>query len=175
MHKRSSIIVGTILILVGALFLLVQFFPGLSPNLDISSQWPLIIVSVGGLLILSAFFGAPTLAIPGSIVSGIGGILYVQNLTNTWESWAYIWTLIPGFVGIGLLLSGLLGHQRRTSWREGSRLLLISAVMFVIFAAFFNGLGELGRFWPVLLIGVGLWMLWPRRNPKRSTTAKEKF
>lgn len=172
MHKRSSIIIGTILILVGLLFLVIQLFPGLAFNLDIGRQWPLIIVSVGVLLILSALLGSPALAIPGSIVSGIGGILYVQNLTNTWESWAYIWTLIPGFVGIGLILAGLLGHQRRASWREGSRLLLISAVMFFIFGAFFNGLGGLGRYWPIALIGLGLWMMLPRR---RQQIPKEKL
>ncbi len=175
MHKRSSIIVGTILILVGVLFLVVQLFPGLAINLDIGNQWPLIVVSVGVLLLLSAFMGTPALAIPGSIVSGIGGILYVQNLTNSWSSWSYVWTLIPGFVGIGLLLAGLLGHQRVTSWREGSRLLLISAVMFVIFGAFFNGLGGLGQYWPVLLIGLGLWMLWPGRSGKQQTAPKEKL
>ena len=166
MHKRSSIIVGIIMILVGALFLLVQLFPSLAINLDIEQQWPLIIVTVGGLLILSAFLSAPSLAIPGSILSGIGGILYVQNLTNTWESWAYVWTLIPGFVGIGLLLAGLLGHKRRESWREGIRMLLISAALFVLFGAFFNGLGDFDRFWPVLLIALGIWMLWPRRSNK---------
>lgn len=173
MHKRSSIITGTILILVGVLFLLIQLFPNLATGLDISRQWPLIIVSVGGLLLLSAFVGSPSLAIPGSIVSGIGGILYVQNLTDSWSSWAYVWTLIPGFVGIGLILAGLLGHERRTSWREGSRLLLISATLFLIFGAFFNGLGGLGRFWPLLLIGLGLWMLWPRRHPNHAK-AREK-
>jgi len=171
MHKHSSIIIGTILILVGLLFLVIQLFPGLAFNLDIGQQWPLIIVSVGALLILSALFGSPKLAIPGSIVSGIGGILYVQNLTNTWSSWAYIWTLIPGFVGIGLILAGLLGHQRRASWREGSRLLLISLVLFLVFGAFFNGLGGLGRYWPIVLIGLGLWMLLPRRQ----RTPKEKL
>ncbi|MCP4422151.1 MAG: hypothetical protein GY805_36530 [Chloroflexi bacterium] len=175
MHKRSSVIVGTILILVGVLFLLAQFFPSLAINLNISQQWPLIIVSVGALLLISAFLGAPPLAIPGSIVSGIGAILYVQNLTNTWDSWAYIWTLIPGFVGIGMLLSGLLGHQRRTMWREGGRLLLISLVLFLVFGAFFNGLGDFGRFWPVLLILAGLSMLWPRRRSKIPPAEKEKI
>lgn len=164
MHKHSSIVTGTILIVVGLLFLVVQLFPGLPFDLDIAQQWPLIIVSVGVLLILSALFGTPALAIPGSIVTGIGAILYVQNLTDTWSSWAYVWTLIPGFVGIGLILAGLLGHQRRTSWRDGSKLLIISAVLFLIFGAFFNGLGDLGQYWPVVLIGLGLWLLLPRRQ-----------
>jgi hypothetical protein len=172
MHKRSSIIIGTILILAGVLFLLIQLFPNLAIGVDIGRQWPLIIVAIGGLLLLSAFAGSPSLAIPGSIVSGIGGILYVQNLTNSWSSWAYVWTLIPGFVGIGLILAGLLGHQRRSSWREGGRLLLISTALFLVFGAFFNGLGGLGRFWPLLLIGLGLRMLWPRRSGKHSKTHK---
>jgi hypothetical protein len=166
MHKRSSIIIGTILIVVGLLFLVVQFFPGLAFDLDIGRQWPLVVVSVGVLLILGALFGSPSLAIPGTIVSGIGGILYVQNITGTWGSWAYVWTLIPGFVGIGMILAGLLGQRRHSSWREGSRLLLISFVMFLIFGAFFNGLGGLGRYWPVVLIGLGLWMLLPRRQQR---------
>lgn len=174
MHKHSSIIVGTVLILVGILFLLAQLFPSIASSLDIGRQWPLIIVAVGGLLILSAFLGTPPLAIPGSIVTGIGAILYVQNLTNSWSSWSYIWTLIPGFVGIGMLISGLLGHHRRTMWREGSRLLLISAVLLFIFGAFFNGFGGLSRYWPVLLIAVGLRMLWPRRRSSRSAASEEK-
>ena len=164
MHKQNSIIFGTILILVGVLFLFVQFFPGLAASLDLSQQWPLVIVTVGVLLILSAVWGTPTLAIPGSIVAGIGGLLYVQNQTNAWESWSYAWALIPGFVGIGLLLAGILGYKRRASWRAGGRLLLISVMLFLIFGAFFNGLGVLGQFWPVLLIILGLWMLWPRRK-----------
>ncbi len=165
MDRQSSLIIGTILILIGLLFLVAQLFPGLALTLDISRQWPLIIVSVGLLMILSAVFGTPAMAIPGSIVSGIGGILYVQNLTNAWSSWAYVWTLIPGFVGIGLVLAGLLGHQRRASWRAGGRLLLISTVMFLVFGAFFNGLAGLDRYWPIILIGLGLWMLLPRRRP----------
>ncbi|GJM40232.1 MAG: hypothetical protein DHS20C20_05140 [Ardenticatenaceae bacterium] len=168
MQKQSSIIIGTILIIVGVLFLLAQFFPNLIPHFDMSQQWPLIVVAVGGLLLLSALFGTPELAIPGSIVTGIGGILYVQNLTNTWSSWSYVWALIPGFVGIGLLIAGTLGHERRRSWREGSRLILISGVMFVIFGAFFNGLGNIGQYWPILLIGLGLWQLLPRRSANKN-------
>ncbi|MCA9900547.1 MAG: hypothetical protein H6656_20145 [Ardenticatenaceae bacterium] len=166
MHKQSSIIFGTILIVVGILLLAAQFFPGLTANLDISQQWPLIVVAVGGLLLLSAFFGTPAQAIPGSIVTGIGGILYVQNLTGAWASWAYVWALIPGFVGIGLLIAGTLGHKRRKSWREGGRLIVISAVLFLVFGAFFNGLGVIGQYWPVLLIGLGLWQLLPRRSTR---------
>lgn len=163
MEKKSSIVGGLILILVGTLFLLMQFFPGLAERVDFASQWPLMIVAIGVFFLLASLVGTPPLAIPGSVVTGIGGILYYQNLTGNWASWAYIWALIPGFVGLGtILMHTLQGHLRR-GIREGGGLLVISAVMFVIFAAFFNGLGGLGQYWPILLILAGGWMLIKRR------------
>ena len=163
MEKRGSIVSGVILILAGAIFLLLQFFPGLADWLDLGRQWPLIIVAVGGFFLLAALLGAPSLAIPGSIVGGIGGLLYYQNLTDNWSSWAYTWALIPGFVAIGvILMNGLQGRFRR-GWREGGGLLGLSLVLFIIFGAFFNGLGGLGRYWPLLLILAGVWLLLKKR------------
>ncbi|MCP4424953.1 MAG: hypothetical protein GY803_10700 [Chloroflexi bacterium] len=163
MEKRSSIVGGLILILVGSLFLLMQLFPSLADQVDFARQWPLMIVAVGAFFLLAALFGAPPLAIPGSIVGGIGGILYYQNLTGNWASWAYVWALIPGFVGIGIFLMHMLRGQFQKGIREGGPQIAISAVMFVVFAAFFNGLGGLGQYWPVLLILVGGWLLLKRR------------
>lgn len=163
MEKRSSIIGGLILILVGSLFLLLQLVPGLAEQVDMARQWPLIIVAVGGFFLLAALLGTPPLAIPGSIVGGIGGLLYYQNLTGNWDSWAYAWALIPGFVGIGIFLMNLLQGRLKHGLHEGGSLMVISAIMFVVFGAFFNGLGGLGRYWPVLLILAGGWMLVKRR------------
>jgi hypothetical protein len=159
MEKRSSIVGGLILILVGVLFLLLQLFPDVAAQLDIGRQWPVLIIGVGGLFLIGAALGTPPLAIPGSIIAGIGGLLYYQNATGNWASWAYAWTLIPGFVGLGTILMGLLGGKRRQSLREGSRMVVISLLLFLIFGAFFNGLGGLGRFWPIVLILAGAWLL----------------
>jgi len=163
MEKRSSIVGGLILIAVGTLFLLLQLVPSLADQIDLARQWPLIIVTVGGVFLLTAVFGAPPLAVPGSIISGIGGILYYQNLTGNWASWAYVWALIPGFVGVGIFLMESLRGQFKRGIREGGRQIVISVVMFVIFAAFFNGLGGIGQYWPVLLILMGGWLLIKRR------------
>jgi hypothetical protein len=177
MQKRGSVIGGLIMIGVGAIFLLLQMFPELASRLNMAQQWPLIIVVVGGVFLVAALLGTPPLAIPGSIITGIGGMLYYQNATGNWASWAFAWALIPGFVGIGLLLAGILaGGRDRVPMREGGRLLIISLVMFVVFGAFFNGFGGLGRFWPVLLIGAGIWMLLQRQRvspPKQDATFKE--
>jgi peptidoglycan/LPS O-acetylase OafA/YrhL len=108
---------------------------------------------------MSAFLGAPPLAIPGSIIGGIGGILYYQNVTGDWASWAYVWTLIIGFVGVGMLLSSLLARRvRREAW-AGVRLMVVSLVLFGVFAAFFTGWGQLEIVGPLFLMLLGVWIL----------------
>lgn len=164
MQKRSSIVGGLMMIVVGAFFLLLQFLPSLAAQIDFGRQWPLLIIGLGGFFLLGALFGTPPLAVPGSVVTGIGGILYYQNLSGNWASWAYMWALIPGFVGIGTILMGILEKKGRRTMREGGQLLVVSLVMFAIFAAFFNGLGTFGRYWPLLLIVAGAWLLLQNRR-----------
>lgn len=158
MHKRGSIIAGLTMIVFGLFFLLINLFPNVAARLNLSQQWPLIIIAIGLFFLLSGLASANSLTIPGSILTGIGAILYYQNATGNWSSWSYMWALIPGFVGIGHLLSGARRGQR-SRVREGTRLLGISVVLFVVFAFFFTGLGSLRTYWPVLLILIGLWML----------------
>jgi len=123
-------------------------------------SWPWTIIGVGALLLLLGLLtGAPGLAVPACIVGGIGGLLYWQNTTGNWESWAYAWALIPGFVGVGIVLAGLLSGEARKGMREGSGLILISLILFAVFGSFFGALGMAGSYWPVLLILLGLLML----------------
>ncbi len=164
MQRRSSVVGGLIMIVVGAFFLLLQFSPSLAAQIDFGQQWPLLIIGLGVFFLLGALFGTPPLAVPGSIVMGIGGILYYQNLSGNWASWAYVWALIPGFVGIGTVLMGILEKKGRRNIREGGRLVVVSLVLFAVFWAFFNGMGTIGRFWPLLLIGLGAWLLLQNRR-----------
>jgi len=160
-RTRSNIVGGLLLILLGLLFLAYQFLPQQFTWLRIEITWPLIVVGVGlFLFIFGLLVGAPGMAVPASIVGGIGGLLYWQNLTNNWDSWAYAWTLIPGFVGVGIILTGLLGEGRlRDAIESGGTLVLISMVLFAIFGSFLGGLALLGNWWPLLLILVGLIVL----------------
>jgi hypothetical protein len=148
------------LVLIGVWLIAVQFVPELRAWMYIEYSWPLIIVGIGlFLLVIGLLTGVPAMAVPACIVGGIGGLLYWQNATGNWESWAYAWTLIPGFVGVGIVLSGLFGGETRQSVREGAKLILISLVLFAIFGSFLGGLGLLGPYWPVLLIALGLLVL----------------
>jgi hypothetical protein len=159
-QRRPNVAVGLILILLGAWFLAVELVPGLQPWLGLQAAWPLVIIGIGLLFLLFAIFArVPGLAVPGCIVGGIGGLLYWQNATRNWESWAYPWTLIPGFVGLGIILMALLGRETRGAFTGGAWLILISLVAFGIFGSAFGGLTILGSFWPVLLIALGLVLL----------------
>lgn len=157
--RRSTILAGLILIAVGLLLLVLPLFPNVASFVDIGDQWPLIIVGVGVLFLVGAFLGSPSLAVPGSIVGGIGLLLYYQNLTGDWASWAYAWALIPAFVGVGVFISRLLEGKAADGAREGGRLILIGLVMFLIFGAFLGQWVSLSLLGPILLILFGLWLL----------------
>jgi hypothetical protein len=110
--------------------------------------------------LLGLFLGAPGLAVPAAIVAGIGGILFYQETTGEWGSWSYMWTLIPGFVGVGIFLQGLLVENMRENLKHGLNLVTVSAVLFVVFATFFGNLTLLGNYGPaLLLIGLGVYIL----------------
>ncbi len=159
-QSRANMVLGILLILVGGIFLIGQFFPGLLDWIQIEFSWPLLIIGGGLLLLVFGLLAGETgMAVPAAIVGGIGCLLYYQNSTGNWSSWAYAWTLIPGFVGVGVLLDGLLSGKFRQALGGGGTLIVISAVMFVIFGSFLGGPVSLGLYWPVLLIVIGLWIL----------------
>ena len=158
--QRSSLVAGLLIILVGAAFLVAQIFPDSFAFINMQDNWPLIVIGVGVfLLVMGLLTSTPSMAVPAAIVGGIGAILCWQNATGNWESWAYVWTLIPGFVGVGVILSGVLSGDARKGLRDGSPAILVSLVMFAIFGFFLGGGQFSGLLWPILLIGAGVMIL----------------
>jgi hypothetical protein len=163
-RRRSQLAGGLVMVLLGAALLAVQLVPSLKhwieTSIDWANSWALVVVGVGVfLLILGLLLGAPGMAVPACIVGGIGGLLYWQNATGHWESWAYAWALIPGFVGVGTILAGLLGGDARQALRGGGWLVFISLVTFFLFASFLGGPQVFRGYWPVLIIVLGLVLL----------------
>lgn len=153
MNRKSGIVGGTILVLLGLLFLAREIFPNYFSFWD----WPFIIIGVGFVFLIWAILsGVGGLAVPGSIVAGIGGILYYQNLTGAWDSWAYIWALIPAFIGIGVIIGGIIDRNYKEPLTSGLTLILISAVLFFAFGHFFGLEPEITKYWPALLVVLGL-------------------
>jgi len=158
-EQRSNLAIGILLILLGGWFLAGQFFPELKELINIENAWPLIVVGVGVfLLALGLLIRAPGMAVPACIVAGIGGILYWQFTTGNWESWSYAWALIPGFVGVGIVLARILGDNDPNAFKEGLRLILISLVLFAAFFLFLGGEGMFQEYWPILIILLGIWV-----------------
>lgn len=172
-QNRSTLFLGLLLILIGVWLVVSRQVPAVQNWLDDNFAWPMYTIGAGLLIFLIGLItGAPGMAVPASIVAGIGGILYYQYLTDDYGSWSYMWTLIPGFVGVGTILAGLLGEHTRHNVGRGLNLLVVSAVMFLIFGALFGGLGILGPNGPaILLIALGLYILvrGMLRNSNRGT------
>jgi hypothetical protein len=157
-RKRTSIVGGALLILVGALLFAAQVVPEFMPDFWELISWPWILIGIGLFLFaLGAAVGEPGMAVPATIVGGIGGILAYQWYTGNWESWSFLWALIPGFVGLGIILMSLMGGE--ASVKDGATLMFISLIMLAIFGSFFGAIGIAGKYWPALLILLGVVLL----------------
>jgi hypothetical protein len=159
--NRSSLFLGILLILIGGWLVVTRQVPAVQNWLGKSFTWPMWTIGAGLLVFLIGLItGAPGMSIPASIIAGIGGILYYQNQTGDYASWSYMWALIPGFVGVGTILAGLLGENTRRNLAHGLNLIVISTVLFLVFATFFGGLSILGDYGAaVILILVGVYIL----------------
>lgn len=164
MEKRKGFIGGIMLILLGGFFLAAQLMPEIFGYVF----WPFILVGIGGVFMLSALLTREGgLAVPGCILLGLGGIFYYQTMTNDWESWSYIWTLIPGFVGLGVIIAGLLSRKGARFDSGGLVLMAISAMGFLIFGGMFGLNLDVSVLWPVFLIGIGVITLFSALFRKR--------
>jgi hypothetical protein len=164
-RKRTQLVLGLVLILVAAWLIAARANPALAEWIRLPAfDWPMWVVLFGAfLLVLGLLSGAPGMAVPACIFAGVGSLLYYQNATGDWASWAYAWTLVPGFAGIGSILAGILGEDFGSSLKHGLSLILISAVLFAVFGTIFGGwtmFGPYADYAPIVLLFVlGLWLI----------------
>jgi hypothetical protein len=160
-QNRTNLFLGILLILIGGWLVLSRQVPAVQNWIDDNFTWAIWVMGAGLLVfVIGLLTGAPGMAIPASIIAGIGGILYYQNQTGNYASWSYMWALIPGFVGVGTILTGLLGEHTRRNLSHGLNLIVISAVLFLVFATFFGGLSILGDYGAaIVLILLGVYLL----------------
>ncbi len=160
--QRNQII-GSVLIVLGGLLWLAR-----ASNLNFGEIfWPFFILLPGAALITVAFNNSKRsdLAVPGSLLTTLGLIFLFQSITGYFESWAYVWALIPTSVGVGRALQGSLSGDRdkaQKGEREARNGLITLAIFFVFFEVII-GLGGRGIFdnllFPLLLIGTGAYLL----------------
>jgi hypothetical protein len=145
-ERRPSMVMGGLLVLIGAVLLLGQFV-----RIDIGHYgWPFFVIAPGVAILFLALMARGALgeglAILGSIITVTGLILFYQNATDHFESWAYAWTLIfPGAVGVGMILYGLVAG-RPGNLGAGTRLVGIGGVLFLLGVEFFEGVIGIGGY-----------------------------
>ena len=180
-QRWTGIVLGTLLIIGGVVLLAAQL-----AGFDLTAYlgnvgWPAFVIVPGVVLLALGLLLREEpgigLSIAGAIVTAVGLLLWYQQATDHWSSWAYAWALVaPGSVGAAMTLWGLL-HLRGGLVRAGLGTLGVGLVLFLVFFAFFEGVlnigGERGfapygrQALPVALIVAGalivLSRLWPRR------------
>ncbi len=176
-RNAGALVGGGLLIIFGLLALAGQLFRGFN---FWNTFWPFFIIGFGLLFFVGMIAGGRSvsgLAIPGSIFTAIGLMLFYQNITNHWESWAYGWTVILMAVGVGIFIMGLWG-QNLSQRSAGLRVLRIGLVLFIIFGAFFEliftagaPLGLRSIVFPAALILLGIYLVISRSGllPERTT------
>jgi hypothetical protein len=156
-RQTSYFIAGIILMGLGGLFLFAQLLGGTFW----SYFWPYLII-IAGLTFLAGMVyagrGAGGLAIPGTIITTLGFILFFQNLLGWWQSWAYAWTVLIIATGAGLYLMGVWNYSERVK-RVGANIALLGGVLLLLFGTFFGlgfsflGFGFAARvIWPLTMI-----------------------
>jgi hypothetical protein len=170
-QRNGTIIAGSILILIGLVALLGQLFQGYN---FWGVLWPFTVIGVGIIFFVGMLLGGKStagLAIPGSIITTIGLILFFLNLTNHWQSWAYAWALIIMAVGFGVFLMGIVAGDPAQR-KAGLRVLRTGAILFIIFGVFFemifNSFAWSSIAFPALLILIGGYLVVVRSGLLRS-------
>jgi hypothetical protein len=161
----TGVIIGVVLILIGIFSLFGRYFVFL--NMDY--LWPLVVVVVGAAFLVVMLLGDKSrggLAVPGSILVTIGLILFVMNLTDTWEAWSYCWALIVCASGIGMWINGQWSDRPELK-KRGFATLRTGLILFIIFGVIMEFIFSISGeaywgsllLWSILLALVGAYLL----------------
>jgi len=161
----TAVIIGVVLVVIGIFSLFGRYFTFL--NMDY--LWPIIVVAVGAAFFVAMMLGDKSrggLAVPGSILVTIGLILFVMNLTDTWEAWSYCWALIVCASGIGTWINGQWSDQPELK-KRGFATLRTGLILFIIFGVIMEFIFSISGgahwgsllLWSILLTIVGAYLL----------------
>ena len=167
MQNKGSLYVGTMLILFGIVFLLIEGAGRTLRPLGIAlgwhNLWPLLLLLAGLAFWLPLVFWwerrahLSGLAVPGSLLTINGLILFYTSLTGRWGDWAFLWALEPMALGFSFLVLYYLTDRPKGLGVVGAAFVGVGAFFFLIFASAFGGL--VGLIGPLLLIILGLVLL----------------
>ncbi len=165
-RDNGPIVIGVVLVLGGLALFAARAF-----DLDLLSMlgWPSIVIGIGlVMLVIGLLFAREEgMVVGGTVATTVGLVLWYQNQTGNWATWAYAWALVgPAASGLGLVLWGISSGDMKTA-RRGTWAMLGGLAIFAIGFLFFEGViglsGDAFRIpdWvlPVVVIAVGAVMV----------------
>ena len=134
--------------------------------------WPGFVLAPGLMLLWPAYNATPErpsrfgfLAVPGAMLLTVSILLFVMNLTNHFEAWAYSWPLVIAAVAWGLMYMRRHEPEHRVH-HTGYNFMRLMVLLAMGFAVFFE-LIIFGSFNPLLPLGViafGVYLLMKERR-----------
>jgi hypothetical protein len=157
-NKRAGWVGGLVLILLGVVFLVEQFFPGALGG------WTFLL-GLGLIFLVAYFLGQQYgFLIPGSILTSLGiGVALIENgvISAASEDGVMVTLLGLGFLAIWLV-DLLVSRARPMGWWPiipGGILTLVGIALLSENEAW---LDSVGQWWPIVFIIVGVWILLER-------------
>lgn len=162
--------VATRLIVTGGVLLAltlsgVNIFSLIAPMLFISGAGLLLMWPANQLEADDEYSRWALLAAPGAVLVALGSIIFVLDLINHFEAFSYLWTLFPITFAAGLMHAHRhnLSHPVHNNGRKAIRIFsIVGLSMAVLFELFV--FDTFGPWWPLALIGYGLYLLFTRKN-----------
>jgi hypothetical protein len=146
--RTLELIAGVLLLLIGLLLIasepIADFVNGIEGGEEVLRWWPILLIGLSLFFLVPALVGGPNrrlragMVIPGALLAGIGGALLYSSLTDHWEAWAYLWTVIPFSFGLGMYAAGWIADAPAFKW-IGSALAIGGVVAYLVFATTFGG------------------------------------
>jgi len=163
MPNRGTLYVSLLLIAAGLYLLLINLAEPLL-GLGWPHLWPGFLALAALAFYLPVFvwwerrYALSGLAVPGTILTVNALIFFYNALTGDWDAWAYLWSLEPLAVGLGLFLTWLIGPRNGAVLTGAAAVGSVGLFLFAVFGtAFGTGLARVVA--PIVLIGLGLSLL----------------
>jgi hypothetical protein len=128
--------------------------------------WPAFVIGTGALLLWPAHKSTADrqsawlwMAIPGAMIAMQGALLFVMNLVNHFEAMAYSWTLVLAAGAAGWMYMKRFDPTSNAQ-EKGHRFIRAMVILFMGLATAFEVLAfqSMGSWWPLLLIGFGVYL-----------------
>jgi hypothetical protein len=160
MNQKVSAMIGTMLILLGGAFMLINMaIP--AAGAWVGQTWPLFIVTGGAMFMLVPFFfrqekWTGVFFIPGMPILVTGLLLLVSNILNSWNIWDWAWSLLIIAIAAGLILAAF---TTRILWMGVPAILLAATGLILGYCAVTGNWSNWVWLWGLEVAAVGIMII----------------